>query len=571
MPPTCQVTSIAWDRVHLIMMIELADGPREVLGAGSVDEADLPIRSVRFVLRDGSRTVALTTRPTLRPTTPGVRDGLGVYEVSVNVTNGGDRRPVPEGDWAVQAEINGRPGPDARYRLDALDELDEASRIFRYDEDLAAYLVGFTIRESDRDPDLVVQISQMSRRAVTTPSLTARVRTSVLNRRNAARLANVVYQLARRLDRLRRLGRSGPRRILFASEMRAGLEGNLLRVRDRMVERGLAESMTFDYSFRTPRIATRFGTLATLRKLATADCVLIDDYFGILDTLDLAPETTVIQLWHAGVGFKAIGFSRFGRYGTPKLRNAHRVYDYAITGSEHLVATYAEAFGIEETAIVATGLPRIDTFLDPDRTARVTEAFWRDHPELVGKRLILFAPTFRGRGARDAYYDYDQIDFAALHDQCGDDTAVLFRMHHFVADPVPIPAELGDRLLDLTHYPDGNDLLHVTDLLVTDYSSIIYEFSLLDRPMLFFAYDAKVYAAVRGFHRDYAESAPGKVCRTFAELLEAIATGDTEQWKVARFREMSFDAVDTGSADRVIDWLVLGHEPRPATRQEENV
>ncbi|RZI94896.1 MAG: hypothetical protein EOO67_03715 [Microbacterium sp.] len=121
-----------------------------------------------------------------------------------------------------------------------------------------------------------------------------------------------------------------------------------------------------------------------------------------------------------------------------------------------------------------------------------------------------------------------------------------------------IPEQYRDRFFDFTTFPDGLNLLHVTDVLITDYSSIIYEFSLLDRPMLFFAPDKVNYAATRGFHRDYDETAPGRVCETFAEVVDAIRTGEFEQEKVARFREENFDRIDTGAADRVIDWLILG-------------
>ncbi len=135
-------------------------------------------------------------------------------------------------------------------------------------------------------------------------------------------------------------------------------------------------------------------------------------------------------------------------------------------------------------------------------------------------------------------------------------------MHHFVRTPVPIPPQFGDRLLDFASFPDTNDLLHVTDLLVTDYSSIIYEYSLLDRPMVFFAYDKDVYAATRGFHRDYDLTAPGKVCETFDDLIAAIRDEDFEQWKIEYFRKENFDRIDTHSSDRVIDWLILGNPRR---------
>ena len=82
--------------------------------------------------------------------------------------------------------------------------------------------------------------------------------------------------------------------------------------------------------------------------------------------------------------------------------------------------------------------------------------------------------------------------------------------------------------------------------------------------MLFFSYDREVYAATRGFHRDFEETAPGKACDTFDELLTAIAESDFETWRIDAFVEENFDYVDTGSTDRVIDWLILGEPPQPA-------
>ena len=82
------------------------------------------------------------------------------------------------------------------------------------------------------------------------------------------------------------------------------------------------------------------------------------------------------------------------------------------------------------------------------------------NPRLRGKRIILFAPMFRGRDRWNAYYDYRQLDFKALWEMCGDDSVFCFRMHYFITDPVRIPADLSDRLIDLASYGATNDLLH---------------------------------------------------------------------------------------------------------------
>jgi CDP-ribitol ribitolphosphotransferase len=524
----CAITSISWERIHLTVTAEI------YVEVGAEDD-------VQFVLQDEERLFPVPT----------VRQDDGSYRININVTNLEFRQQIPNGTWRYVAYLNGEPGPGAGYDLADLETLREHSRNFLFANNTGSYLIEFGITE-DEDPDLVMRTYQMSRGSGgARPPYFTRLRKKILPQSRRVRLANRWYRLVRRMTRRR------GNRILFASEMRLALEGNLLRVNERMIERGLDAGRDFRYSFRLPSTGTKIGTLRLIYKIAISDIMLIDDYFGVLGSLHVSPDTKIIQLWHAGSGFKSIGYSRFGNYGSPKLQNAHRKVTYAICGSHHLVPVYAEAFGIEEGAVVPTGLPRIDTFLDPERTKTVVADFFEQHPYLKGKRLILFAPTFRGRGINDAFYDYDRLDFAKLYEVCGDDTVVLFRMHHFVPTAVPIAPEHADRFFDFSGIGDTNDLLHVTDILVSDYSSIIYEFSLLERPMLFFAYDKQVYAATRGFHRDYDLTAPGKVCATTDELVTAIRTGDFEMEKIEAYRQENFDVIDTNATDRVIDSLIL--------------
>lgn len=527
------VTAISWDRVNLTLTAQLCGYEG---------------RHVGFAIESGPRRFAVGSEPL----------GGGTYALTLNVTNFHDRAQIPDGEWRIVAVLDGDIASTvpAGYDLNRVSELDAASRSFIYSENTVSYLVSFGLTEGD-DPTLVMRVYQMFRPPDVDSGLALgrRLLERVAPQRRRVGLANRWYQLARRLHR-----HTG-NRILIASEMRSRMEGNLLRVHDRMIERGLDSRFEIRTSFRVPRTASKVSTLRVVYELATADIVLIDDYFGVLGALDISPETVVIQAWHAGSGFKSIGFSRFGNYGSPKLQNAHRKYTYAITGSTQLVPVYAEAFGIEESAVIPTGLPRIDTFLDPQRTEAVVADFHRSYPELAGKRRILFAPTFRGKGVRDAYYDVDRIDFGRLYELCGEHSVVMFRMHHFVSAALSIPPEYADRLIDFSRFPDTNDLLHVTDILITDYSSIIYEFSLLDRPMLFFAYDKQIYSATRGFHRDFDLTAPGKVCNDFDELVTAIETEDFELDKVAAFRKENFDVIDTHSADRVIDTLILAERP----------
>ncbi|UNK71046.1 CDP-glycerol glycerophosphotransferase family protein [Microbacterium sp. H1-D42] len=542
------VTKITWERVLLSIHVRLA--PLTAAPASSLDPT-----AIAFEIVDLGRDFPVDATA--------LRDGE--FRIDINITRFGGRRQIPNGTWRIRVRMDDAPLAIVSYDGRELERLDEASRVFLYNKNRSVVTVSFGISENIDSLDFLMRTYQLTRGGAK-PKRVGPIKwfkRKYLSEPSMMKYAGWIYTRVNRLVGVKK------GRVLFASDQRLTIAGNLLRVQERLVERGLDKELDFKYSFRLPKTGGWGTTIRILFLMATSEVILLDDYFGLLKSVKIdTARTRVIQLWHAGSGFKSVGYSRFGNIGSPKLWHPHRQYTYAITGSKHLVPVYAEAFGIEESAVIPTGLPRVDWFLDDDRTARFTEEFAAEHPQIAGKRVILFAPTFRGRSIYTAFYDYSWIDFDALYEAVGRETVVLFRMHHFVKQDIEIPEQYQDRFFDFTRYADGLGLLHMVDLLITDYSSIIYEFSLLDRPMMFYAPDRVNYAATRGFHRDYDETAPGKVCTTFDEVVQAITTGDFEQEKVAQFRAENFDRIDTGAADRVIDWLVLQDAPPSALVEE---
>ncbi|MBA3235508.1 MAG: CDP-glycerol glycerophosphotransferase family protein [Chloroflexi bacterium] len=355
--------------------------------------------------------------------------------------------------------------------------------------------------------------------------------------------------------------RSG-RRILFTSDSRVALTGNLMEVHDRMVRRGLDQDYQLTTLFKSS-VAERRSIRDRLRMpwlLATADVIVIDDYQPIIYRIGVDPDVRIIQLWHASGAFKTVGYSRVGKPGGPSpFSEVHKNYTNAIVSSEHDVPFYAEAFGIPEERVVPTGIPRMDRFFDEAARAAGLHQAREEFPQLVGRMTILFAPTFRGDGPRTASYDLGQLDYERLHALAVEkDAVVIMKMHPFVLDPLAIPAAFRDRIIDgSTSAMDVNDLLFAVDLLITDYSSIVFEFSTLGRPMLFFAYDLGEYIASRDFYVPFETFVPGRVVTTFDALLDAIRRDDYEGNKVAAFAARHFAHLDGGSTDRVIDELII--------------
>jgi CDP-ribitol ribitolphosphotransferase len=337
------------------------------------------------------------------------------------------------------------------------------------------------------------------------------------------------------------------------------MSGNLKVVHDRMVERGLDRDHDLEVMLK-PGLTERWrfvDRLRLARSVAIADVIVLDDSFLPLTWVRLSPEVRIIQLWHAAGAFKTVGYSRSG-LPDPNVR-AHKSYTAAIVSSEFDVPFYAEAFGIPEERVIPTGIPRMDRFFDEDARAKGLAAARAAFPASEGRMTILFAPTYRGDTIREASYDFEQLDYAALHALCVErDAVVIIKMHPFVLEPLRIPEQFRDRLLDgSADDVDVNDLLFAVDLLITDYSSIVFEFSTLGRPMLFYAYDLDDYIGSRDFYVPFEAFVPGRIVRTFPELVDALRRDDYQVEKVRAFAETHFAYFDAGSSDRVIDQLVL--------------
>ncbi|PJN85103.1 CDP-glycerol--poly(glycerophosphate) glycerophosphotransferase [Bacillus velezensis] len=352
------------------------------------------------------------------------------------------------------------------------------------------------------------------------------------------------------------------KRVLFTSASRAEMGGNLGAVYNRMLERGLDNDYKIYKVFKR-NIWDRSKFLDKFKLpfyLGISDTILIEDYHPLVNKLNYDNDTEIIQLWHANGAFKTFGYSRLGKPASPLIDGMnHRIYTKAITSSKHVIPYYAEAFAINESNVVATGIPKTDMFFNEEYIEETKSKVLYAYPQIKkAKKVILFGPTFRGGGPKTAYYPFEKIDFEALAEYCRkNDALFIFKMHFLVKNKLDIPERYSDVLINATEYREINDLLFVADILISDYSSTIYEYSLLNKPMLFFAFDLEDYIATRDFYEKFEDFVPGKIVKTFDELLFSLETHNYEFEKVQMFREKNFEFLNGGASDRVIDWLIL--------------
>ena len=299
-----------------------------------------------------------------------------------------------------------------------------------------------------------------------------------------------------------------------------------------------------------------------LHDLAAAQVVFLDDASDLVSCLPLRSETRVAQLWHACGAFKKWGMStadlKFGA--SRKDIRRHPFYgnlSLVTVSSPEVAWAYVEALDLEgcEDVVRPLGVSRTDVFFDEmfvaAARARVDEVF----PAARGKKVVLYAPTFRGHVSTAA--GPDKLDIAAMRATLGDEWVLLVKHHPFVKRPAPIPAGCEDFARLVAGELSIDELLCAADACISDYSSIVFEYSLFGRPMAFFAYDLDDYGDWRGFYYSYDEFTPGPVLQTSEAVVDWLAHVEErfDPAEVESFRKKFMSACDGHATDRVVAWM----------------
>jgi CDP-ribitol ribitolphosphotransferase len=355
-------------------------------------------------------------------------------------------------------------------------------------------------------------------------------------------------------------------RVVLATAHADEVAGNLASIRDEL--RGRRPPIPFVVLAQAApvgwrgRLVAAWAAVVAGYHLATATVFVVDDYFFPVYVISPRRGTTIVQTWHGSGAFKKFGYSVLDKtFGADEALTGsvriHGNYDVCLVSSMSVAPQFAEAFRQPlERFRADLGIPRTDVLFGAERIARTVTAIRRRYAIPAGRRVILYAPTFRGARITEASHP-DELDLRLLRARLGDDHVVLVRLHPFVRAQAPLGPELGGFAIDVSDHPDINELLLASDILVTDYSSVIYEFALLGRPIAFFAPDHEAYERERGFYFDYRTGVPGPIFEETAALADYLRAGRFDIERVAAFGAASFDVADGHATERFVDRIVL--------------
>lgn len=283
-----------------------------------------------------------------------------------------------------------------------------------------------------------------------------------------------------------------------------------------------------------------------MKYYARAEYVVICDNFLPVASCRKRKETTVIQLWHGCGAFKKFGYDTDGDIPAFYKGNVFRNYDLVTVSAPGCARHFQSAMRLPRNVFVPLGVCRTDKFFKESYNRACRELFYRRYAQARGKKIVLWAPTFRGSPADPRLDQYE--DIAKLENELPDDVFVIIKVHPHLAKKYPYDN------CELT----TDRLLPVTDLLITDYSSIIFEYSIYKKPMLFYAPDMEAYGVERGFYMDYRtlpgtivtrrEDLAGEIMRVLAQEKEASAA-------VEKFYETYMSGCDGHATKRLADWM----------------
>jgi len=248
----------------------------------------------------------------------------------------------------------------------------------------------------------------------------------------------------------------------------------------------------------------------------------------------------VLQVWHACGAIK-----KFGNVINREYPIAN--YDYVLSTSSYWKQPYSEAFDVLEEHVLPIGIPRNDELFNDQLKSKYKQDLYQRYPMLKNKKIILYAPTFRG----NIYKGFSSISFDALKiiEELGNDYVLIYKYHPLLGNVCLVNHE---RIINMNH-EDTHQLFCISDYLISDYSSIVFDYMILEKPLLFFVPDLKEYMEDIGTFVDI-EKLGCPICFHEGQIIEYIQN-HIDKNIIKQCKDQFFEYQDDNSINRVVDFI----------------
>ena len=294
--------------------------------------------------------------------------------------------------------------------------------------------------------------------------------------------------------------------------------------------------------------------------ISKSSLLFVDNYFAFLATMHTKKSTRIVQLWHANGAIKSFGWEepKTNSRSTSDKKRFQTVYDQFdnfIVGSTKMGTVFEKSYHVTTDKILEIGYPASDKFQNSDWQNKMKNSIFASHPDLKNKKIILYAPTYRENISGDVTLEIPG-DFSGIQKLLDDETKLIIKLHPHLRDKeIKLKSILSKDIVWIDDYSTG-ELLTITNCLITDYSSVIFDFSLLPNAeqILFYCFDYQSYKDSIGIQSDFHEWAPGPIVQTMSELVNAYQKVQNSDRQLDTFNLLWNTANDGYATKRVLDY-----------------
>ncbi len=294
------------------------------------------------------------------------------------------------------------------------------------------------------------------------------------------------------------------------------------------------------------RIKYCFFLIICLYHISTSKVCIIDGYSIPISCLKHKKDLKIIQIWHSlgaikQFGKQVIGKKEGSKSEISKIMKIHQNYDYVLCASDATREFYKQGFGVDESKILKLGMPRIDYLLGKDeKINKKIENLYKDYPNLKEKKTILYVPTFR---QGKSVHIYDLINSVNT-----DEYNLIIKLH-------PLDKTIVDSKYTINNKYSTFVLLKIADYVITDYSALSLETSILDNKQLYFyLYDIEDYKMDRGLNVNLRKEMPNYTFSNVDDIIKNIQEDNYNFEELKKFRDKYVQTVDTNNSKRIVEF-----------------
>ena len=340
---------------------------------------------------------------------------------------------------------------------------------------------------------------------------------------------------------------------LFIETYSQSMSDNFVLMNQALLQKGYKTDIFFANEFESSFVKRTKQYFQCLNLLSKTQYVFLNDGYILLNTLRLKKGQHIIQLWHGSGAFKKFSYSLLdAEYGVGNDLSKfpiHRNYSLVTVSSPYVVQFYKEAMHMDKD-VVALGTSRTDYYHNEANKAASLEMFKDILPQ--DKKVILYAPTFRGRLNQHQEYP---LDLEKLKAALGDTYIILLKLHPLIkSHNLMVDNEFSFDVSDTFSF---ESLYFVADACITDYSSVVFDWSLSLKPIAFYAYDRASYLKERGFFTPYDTFVPGPILETNEQIIDWAnnLSNSFDATELSEFKHRYMEACDGQATERIVSYI----------------